>query len=352
MNKNNNITIGMIGGGMMAQIGHLPFYIKDKRCNVKSIVETRPSLIRHLKNKYEINNIISDYNDVLMDPEIDSVVISVPREATGPITFESLKSGKNVMSEKPMAHTVLQANKLIKQAELKKLIYGIGFMKRYDLGIIKAKESFLKLKKSKRLGNLLFARFYNYSKKPEFTPPPHQRPSESRKKRLNIWPSWPEWVPNNYRKSYAWFLNVASHDINLMHYFFQDKLHLDKVSLSLNGSISASFKHENSLISFEFSNSNSGVWMEGIEFIYEKGRLVIDIPCPMNIRGVSEVILHENIKSTKFRIIETQQKWMFDNQAKGFINAILGKEKVLTSGDDGLRDIKCIENIWKRGLSI
>ena len=52
MNKNNNITIGMIGGGMMAQIGHLPFYIKDKRCNVKSIVETRPSLIKHLKNKY------------------------------------------------------------------------------------------------------------------------------------------------------------------------------------------------------------------------------------------------------------------------------------------------------------
>ena len=66
----------------------------------------------------------------------------------------------------------------------------------------------------------------------------------------------------------------------------------------------------------------------------------------------SQKIHNENIKSTKFRIIETQKKWVFDNQATGFIDAVVGKKNVLTSGDDGLRDIKCIENVWKRGLKI
>src|SRR4051812_23133248 len=100
------IKIGFVGGGMIAQIGHLPFYLKDPRCDVAGITETRPSLMDALAQQFGATRIVKDHKALLADPGIKAVVISVPRAATGPLTLEALEAGKHVMAEKPMAHSV------------------------------------------------------------------------------------------------------------------------------------------------------------------------------------------------------------------------------------------------------
>src|SRR6266487_938267 len=95
------IKIGFVGGGMIAQIGHLPFYLGDPRCNVACIAESRPSLIEALAQQVGATRLVKDHRALLTDPDINAVVISVPRAATGPLTLEALEAGKHVMAEKP-----------------------------------------------------------------------------------------------------------------------------------------------------------------------------------------------------------------------------------------------------------
>src|SRR5258706_477349 len=96
------IKIGLVGGGMIAQIGHLPFYLNDPRCDVACIAEPRPSLMDALAQQVGAARLVKDHKALLADPDIKAVVISVPRAATGPLTLGALEAGKHVMTEKPM----------------------------------------------------------------------------------------------------------------------------------------------------------------------------------------------------------------------------------------------------------
>jgi len=165
MKKNKNkFNIAFIGGGMMAQVAHIPFYLKNKNCEISYICESRPSIVTHLSKTVPQAKIISDYYQIFEDSKIDAVIISIPRAATSYITSEVLKNNLHVLAEKPMAYTLNQAKKLSKLAIDNNLIYSIGYMKRYDIGIKYAKFLLENLQIKKIYGNLLSARFYNHSK--------------------------------------------------------------------------------------------------------------------------------------------------------------------------------------------
>ena len=110
------LSIGVIGGGMISQIAHLPFYLQNPRVELVALSETRPSLVRHLKAHFGLANIVADYREVLENPDISTVLIVAPRPVTAPLVQEALEAGKNVITEKPMAHTVDQARKQISAA--------------------------------------------------------------------------------------------------------------------------------------------------------------------------------------------------------------------------------------------
>lgn len=209
------IRIGIVGGGMISQVAHLPFYFADQRCEVIAIAELRPSLASALAEQYPTARIVPHHREILSDPRIDAVVIVAPRPSTGPLALEALRCGKHVMMEKPMAHTAAQASQLVAAAEAANLVLAIGFMKRCDPGVQAAQRIFSELRTSRRLGDLLLARFYDFSKSYTVPPPAHVRPKESRSERFAEWPLWPEWLADGHRDTFAWFVNAASHDLNL-----------------------------------------------------------------------------------------------------------------------------------------
>jgi len=131
--------IGLIGGGMMAQVGHLPFYLDDDRCEVVLVAEERPSLRAALAHQLGPDRIAGERHEVLRRADIDAVVLCAPRTATGPLTLEVLEAGKHVLVEKPMAHTIDQARRLVEAAAAGQRIYAVAFMKRYDPGVQAAK---------------------------------------------------------------------------------------------------------------------------------------------------------------------------------------------------------------------
>jgi predicted dehydrogenase len=342
------LRIGVIGGGMISQVAHLPFYAADPRCEIVAIAESRPSLVEALARLYPAARIVPHHRDILDDPRIAAVVIVGPRPSMAPLALEALQAGKHVMMEKPMAHTASQAAKVVYAADAAKVMLAVGFMKRHDPGIVTARAVFDELRTSRRLGNLLLARFYDFSRSYAVPPPAHTRPNESRAERFAEWPLWPEWLAEPHREPYAWFINAGSHDLNLVNFFFAEGVEVVSAFSPSNGAVVATLAAGGVPIVLEVTRSAVGIWREGIELLYENGRLAVAIPSPMASDRCAHVVLEENAGGSKRTAVTTGSGWAFAHQASGFLDMLSGHGKPMTSGKDGLRDLELCEQIWRR----
>jgi predicted dehydrogenase len=291
--------------------------------------------------------VIRDRAALLQRSDIDAVILCAPRPATGPLTLEVLAAGKHALVEKPMAHTVSQAKCLVEAARQGQRIYAVGFMKRYDPGVQAAKVAFDEARRSGRLGQLLLARFYNYSRVYAVPVPAHVRPRESRSLRYPIWPTWPDWLSERDRGMYEWFVNSASHDVNLVTFFFPGRVEADSAQVRRDGALLASLRSENVPIALEIARSEAGRWIEGAEFVFERGRMLVTIPSPMAMDEVATVCLDDLRASETGQAVQSAAGWCFERQADGFLDALTKQGSPLTSGQDALSDMILIEAIWR-----
>jgi predicted dehydrogenase len=342
------LRIGIIGGGMISQVAHLPFYFSDPRCEVVAISESRPSLVEVLGRQYPTARVVARHRAILDDPRIVAVVIVAPRASMAPLGLEALRAGKHVMMEKPMAHTAAQAAELVAAADAANVSLAVGFMKRHDPGIVEARRIFAELQTDRRLGSLLLARFYDFSRSYAVPPPAHTRPKESRTERFAEWPLWPEWLAESHREPYAWFINAGSHDLNLVNFFFADGVDVVSAFSPSNGAVVATLAAGDVPITLEVTRSAVGIWREGIELLYENGRLAVAIPSPMASDQCARVVLEDNAGGPKRTVVSTGSGWAFERQATGFLDVLSGRSKPMTSDKDGLRDLVLCEQIWRR----
>ena len=345
---NPPLKIGVVGGGMMSQVGHLPFYLNDPRCSCVRVAESRPSLTKVLRDSLGDDGLVTDHREILADPEIKVVIISAPRPATAPLTLEALTAGKNVLAEKPMAHTADQAERLVEAARAAGLLYGVGYMKRFDPGVEAAKETFETLTETGRLGRLLLARFYNFSKSYAVPVPPHKRPEESRPHRFEAWPLWPDWLPQEYRDRYAWFMNAACHDVNLLRWFFPGDIEVLTAHCSTDDAVSALIDADGVPVHLEIAKTAAGRWIEGAEFLFERGRLRVAVPSPMDVTGATQVLVDDEAEGLVDQPVATGGGWSFARQAQGFVDALTGAAPLRNPGSEALEDMRLTEAIWRR----
>lgn len=344
----SHYDVGFIGGGMISQIAHLPFYSEDSRINIKRLAETRPSLKPHLQKTFNIENICDDYYEVINDPDIKTVIIIAPRQATGPLVLKALQAGKNVITEKPMAHTSEQVEKQLLAVSGHNQYLHVGYMKRYDPGIIHAKHLFESLKLSNELGELLHCNFYNHAKRYAWDIPPHKRPDESRLIRFETWDTSPSWLPSHLSEAFGTHINAGIHDINLIKFFFDDEITVNFSQLAKSNSLISVLNTKNTQINYNFINAELGRWVQGGEFIFEKGCLSFKVPSPMNKHKITEVDITSN---DNYRLALSEKLlpiiWSFEAQAEHFINCILTNRPSLTCGKKSIEDHRLIEDIWR-----
>lgn len=72
--------------------------------------------------------------------DLDAVSVVTPPQAHYPVIKSLLERGFNVFSEKPLTTDVAQGEELVKLAEEKKRLLGVGFKMRYEPINVKAKE--------------------------------------------------------------------------------------------------------------------------------------------------------------------------------------------------------------------
>ena len=145
------INVAQIGCGYWGP-NLLRNLVANTDCKVKWVVEISRDRQDYVRNLYPAVKIANDLQNVLTDDEINAIVIATPAESHYSLTVESLKSGKHVLVEKPMAMKVEEVEKINDLAKDKNLIAMVGHTFIYNAAVRYVK----KLIDSGKLGDVRY----------------------------------------------------------------------------------------------------------------------------------------------------------------------------------------------------
>ena len=134
-----NCSLGFIGVGNFAKNILLPVLSKSN-VNLKTLCTTNPIGSKTNGNKFNFDYCCTDYKEIMDDPEINTVFIATRHNLHSKLVIESIKKGKNVFVEKPLALFQEEMEK-IKSLNLHKLPISlmVGFNRRFAPHIVKLK---------------------------------------------------------------------------------------------------------------------------------------------------------------------------------------------------------------------
>ncbi|WP_145407709.1 Gfo/Idh/MocA family protein [Paenibacillus xylanexedens] len=117
------MKLGIVGAGMIVQ--DLLSFIKDIPTISLQAISSRPSheeKLRLLQQQYGIEQVYSNYSEMLSDPNVDTVYIGLPNHLHYDYAKEALSHGKHVICEKPFTSNLSEFLELKELAEQKQLI--------------------------------------------------------------------------------------------------------------------------------------------------------------------------------------------------------------------------------------
>lgn len=114
-------SVGVIGAGMIAK-AHMDNLQKTGRARITWIAARNPDNLEKVRAAYGVPNKTYDYRDILRDPEVDLVLIATPPNLHREMFIDTVKAGKHVLLEKPMA---LDMNEIDEMLQVKKQHPGV-----------------------------------------------------------------------------------------------------------------------------------------------------------------------------------------------------------------------------------
>lgn len=345
------IGIGVVGAGMVGQLAHIGNFIDLPGCQVGAITDLRPELGRQAAERFRIGRLYPSHRELIADPTIDAVVVVTRRPATGPIVRDALNAGKHVLSEKPMAPTAAHAASLVAIAAAKRRKYAIGFMKRHDAGVEQAKRLLDGLLKSGELGRIILMRAYCFGGEFLLGNADFSMTTEARPEGLELWPAAPDWMPEKLVADYAAFLNVFVHDINLLRFFGGRTPDVTAVDLRRPNGRLVMFDFGNFPAVLEMAETSFRQLQEGVEILFEKGRMLIKLPPPLQRNTPARISVYYGDDRKESVRPQAQWSWSFRRQAEAFVGDIAYDREPIASGADSLQDMVLIEDIWRRHLA-
>jgi len=112
--SNLKVNLGIIGAGHFATGTLLPYLKKMNFVNLKAVATASGLSAKNAAKKFGFGYATSDYRQILDDPDINAVLIATRHNLHAKLVIESLKKGKVVYVEKPLALNKDELNEIIK----------------------------------------------------------------------------------------------------------------------------------------------------------------------------------------------------------------------------------------------
>lgn len=125
-------NVAVIGLGMGQ--AHLKEYSTLSDVRILAIADIDETKLKTNADQYRIDHTYTDYKRMLENPDIDLVSVCLPNFLHAPVTLDALNAGKHVLTEKPMAMAVSEAQAMIETAKKKGKTLAVSMNYRWGLG--------------------------------------------------------------------------------------------------------------------------------------------------------------------------------------------------------------------------
>jgi len=132
----DKIRVGVIGVGSLGQ-HHARVYASLPEAELVGVVDALPERAGEVAAKFG-TNVYSDYTELF--GKVDAVNIAAPTTLHAEIGVHCLKEGIHVLAEKPIAHTLEAADRLILAARENDRVLQIGHLERFNPAVVALRE--------------------------------------------------------------------------------------------------------------------------------------------------------------------------------------------------------------------
>lgn len=134
------MKIGIIGCGTIANNSHIPAYMANEKAEIKYFCDIIPERAQAAVEKYGCGIAVTDYKEVLADPEVTAISVCTPNLMHSIISIAALEAGKHVLCEKPAARIYSEALAMQEAQHRTGKVLNIGVVNRFNTNINKIKE--------------------------------------------------------------------------------------------------------------------------------------------------------------------------------------------------------------------
>lgn len=311
----DRITIGIIGAGRIGRM-HAENIIHYSNVKLKTISDVYTDYVKDWATEIGIDKVVSNYEDVINDGEIDAVFVCSPTSTHAEIVKAAAKSGKHVFCEKPISFSIEETTEVLRVVEENKVRLQVGFNRRFD-------RNFSKIQKSVKQGLIGDPHIIKItSRDPE--PPPV------------------EYIEN----SGGLFFDMAIHDFDMARYLANSEV----VEVFASGAnliepyIRTSGDIDTAITTLKFANGALGVidnsrqavygYDQRVEVFGEKGKLICENDRPTSVElSTNQTVYKDKLKN----FFMERYADAYHLETRSFIKAILENTPLVCDGNDGFQ---------------
>ncbi|NLK28489.1 MAG: inositol 2-dehydrogenase [Clostridiales bacterium] len=127
------LNIGIIGAGRIGKVHaeSITYHVKDAQVTAIADPFMNEETTLWAKN-LGIQNIYTDYKEILKDDSIDAVLICSSTDTHADISVEAIKANKHVFCEKPISQDLGKIKEVMEALKDSNVKYQVGFNRRFD----------------------------------------------------------------------------------------------------------------------------------------------------------------------------------------------------------------------------
>ncbi|MCW3989981.1 MAG: Gfo/Idh/MocA family oxidoreductase [Candidatus Bathyarchaeota archaeon] len=156
----DKLNVAVIGCGFWGK-NHARIYNDLDAAELVAVSDLNEDAACSLGERYGVDH-YGDVGALLKRNDVEMVSICTPTVTHADIALAAMEAGKHVLVEKPMTSTVAEAERLIAASEKAGVKLTVGFVERFNPGVIEA----LRLVSEGKIGDVILARAHRVSRYP------------------------------------------------------------------------------------------------------------------------------------------------------------------------------------------
>jgi predicted dehydrogenase len=125
------LRVGVIGCGAIAQIMHIPYLVEHERFNLVSLCDASEPVLNAVADRYGIDKRYTDWNHLLENDHLDAVVICHAGSHRDSV-IAALDASKHILVEKPLGWNLREVEEVVAHAKYSDRIVQLAYHKLYD----------------------------------------------------------------------------------------------------------------------------------------------------------------------------------------------------------------------------